>query len=222
MNFSQITEGAVSKNVFECERKIREDPSKSPEIIKWLNDNIIKEFNYDEYFNQVSDFQKKIESDEELREKFNKHVIDNNLFIEGPNFSEVNIKNLLKNSRIPINEEVVIKKECLQYLKQKMKMEHLPVPVQDVTLKNIFVAPIYTLRLNKLASSIITARGLGPCKFVTGQPLRGKASGGGSRVGYTAHYKSSEFGRRLDQIIPIQVHTKMWKGVTTIPQGSTQ
>jgi len=50
-------------------------------------------------------------------------------------------------------------------------------------LENIFCAPIYIQKLSKLVSKIINARDFGSVKSITRQPTKGRASGGGSRVG---------------------------------------
>jgi len=124
---------------------------------------------------------KKMRKNNKTKNQFIEDVKENGLYVEAPSFSEVNIKNIINNSN-NIREKVLIKKECLKYLKDKLKLE-LPFEMKDVYLDNIFCAPIYTMKLHKLASDIVASRDLGKCKFITKQPLKGKANSGGRRLG---------------------------------------
>ncbi|MFW6247037.1 MAG: hypothetical protein ACOC22_02580 [bacterium] len=182
MNISQILEGMVSKNIHDIDKKIKNEDCNVISEIEWLNNNIIKEFNDEQYYTDVNSIIKRLKSDKLFKQKFIENIKENNLFIEAPCFGEINTKNIYKNSRIPINEEVLIKKETIKYLKQKLKV-NVNFPTQDIKIQNIFCAPIYTMRLYKLVSEIISARDLGGTKAVTKQPLRGRSQGGGSRLG---------------------------------------
>lgn len=181
MNLSQLLEGMVAKNVMACDKYIRSNPEDVVNTVGWLNDSVLKYFHDDKYYNDVKTLLQQIEYDKNVRNKFIDQVVENNLFVEAPSFSEVDTRQIFKNS-IPPNEDVLIKRETLMYLREKLKVD-MPFPAKDVTLKNIFCAPIYIMKLYKLVSHIISARDLGPCKYITKQPLKGRAAGGGSRVG---------------------------------------
>jgi len=181
MNLSQILEGMVAKNVMGSESYIKDNPHDMVETLRWLKNSIIKHFNNEEYFLRVKGLIHSLEESPEKRDDFLRSINENNLFIEAPSFSEIDTKAIFKNSISP-NEDVMIPKETIKYLKQKMKMK-VPFPSEDTMLKNIFCGPIYIMKLYKLASHIVSARDIGPCKHITKQPLKGRANAGGSRVG---------------------------------------
>ena len=181
MNISQIIEGVISKEVMKSERQILEDEKNTCNVLENLNQMIIKNLNSDSYYDDVSNLIKKMRKNNKTKNQFIEDVKENGLYVEAPSFSEVNIKNIINNSN-NIREKVLIKKECLKYLKDKLKLE-LPFEMKDVYLDNIFCAPIYTMKLHKLASDIVASRDLGKCKFITKQPLKGKANSGGRRLG---------------------------------------
>lgn len=182
MNLSQLIEGIISKNIMYAEDYIKHDSTTSiSDVLTWLNEDTIKHLNDYEYYNDVRQLITNIQNDEKLEETFKKDVVDNGLFIEAPAFSEVNTKEIYNNSAPP-NEDVILSKELLNYLKQDLKIS-LPVVTQDVKLKNIFCAPIYIMKLCKVVDHIIWARDLGPVKYITKQPSKGRANEGGSRLG---------------------------------------
>jgi len=181
MNISQVIEGLISKEVMKSEHQILKDENKVCNVLENLNQMIIKNLNSDQYYNDVSNLIKKMRRNKKIRDQFIDDVKNNGLFIEAPAFSELEIKKIINNSN-NIREKILIKKETLQYLKDKLKVE-LPFQMKDIYLDNIFCAPIYTMKLHKLAHEVITSRDLGKCKFITKQPLKGKASGGGMRLG---------------------------------------
>lgn len=181
MNTSQVIEGVVSKEVMRSEQKILNDNDSVCNVLEGLNQKTIKHLNSESYHNHVSDLINRMRKNKKLRVQFVDSVKDHGLFIEAPAFNEINIKRIINNSE-NIRETVLIKKDCLQYLKDKLKVD-IPFPMKDIYIKNIFCAPIYTMKLHKLAEDIVTSRDLGKCKFITKQPLKGKAVGGALRLG---------------------------------------
>lgn len=181
MNLSQIIDCVVSKNVQFTESNIDGDPLNTPKYLKELNENIIKHFGDDKYYNDVNTLISNIEKDDNIREEFINHMKRNNLYVEAPSFSELNTREILNNS-VPIKEDVKIPKECLAYLRDKMGA-NINYPLEDVTVKNTFCGPTYILKLYKLVSELINARDLGPVKAITKQPLKGRSVGGGSKLG---------------------------------------
>ena len=107
MNLSQLLEGMVSKNVMACDKFIKTRPNRQDVIdtIKWLNEGTIKNLTskrretYD-YYKDINNLISWIENDDDAYEKFINNICDNNLFIEAPSFSQVNINELFKNSLI--------------------------------------------------------------------------------------------------------------------------
>lgn len=164
MNISQLIEGLVAKNVMYGDLHIKNDSNNLIDVLKWLNTDIIHPLNNDQYYNDVNNLISNLEQDNNLKAKMIENIQQNNLFIEAPSFSEIDIRRLYQKSAKP-NEDVLVKKETLQYLKDKLKVD-LAFPIQDITLKKIFCTPIYIMKLYKLVSHIISARDLGPCKAI--------------------------------------------------------
>jgi DNA-directed RNA polymerase beta subunit len=182
MNISQLLEGVVSKEVMEAEERIINNPNNSVNEVKRINEDIIKHFNSKNYYDDVNNFIQQLEQDKELQNKFNQDVQENGFFIEAPSFSEINIKEIIRKNK-SFNEDIKITKETLNYFKDKLKID-LPFTINgDIILRKKFCAPIYTMKLYKLVSEIVTARDLGKCKFITKQPLRGRVNEGGKRLG---------------------------------------
>jgi DNA-directed RNA polymerase subunit beta len=184
MNDSQIIEGIIAKNVMFCDSFIRNNPNKKDniiEILNWLNTKIIKNMDCDIYCGEINEFLTKMKSNETIFNQFINNVIESNLFIEAPQSSKIRIKELVSNS-VPIVEKVKFSKKLLDYMKKELNIKSDLIFSTDIEI-DIFCAPIYTMKLNKLVSHIINARDFGPCNFITKQPLKGRANKGGSKVG---------------------------------------
>ncbi len=182
MNMGQIIDGAIAKTVMFCDKTIKEDDNKTEEVVSWLNENVIKHLGEEHYYDRVKNEIINNLTDSEFRKKFIKNIMDTNLFIEGPCFSRIDLNKLVKNIIDP-NEPVLIKKETIQFIKDRLKIKNDFVITSDVIRNNIFCAPMYVNKLYKLAEHIINTRDFGPVKDITQQPLRGRAAGGGSRLG---------------------------------------
>lgn len=182
MNYGQLLNGSIAKTVMFCDKHIKSNPDSVKDVIKWLNDNIIYYLKEEkDYFNQVNELIKDLD-DEIFKTKFLNNIIQNHLFIEGPCFGHTDIKSLQENWINP-NEPLLIKKELIQYIKDKLKLKNDFVFTNDIVRNNIFCVPMYTQKLYKLTNHIINARDLGPVKGITQQPLKGRAQEGGSRLG---------------------------------------
>jgi len=182
MNISQIIECLISKNIYSIEKQIINNPNSMIQELTKLNENIIYNLNDSEYYEDVKKLIDDLNNNNELQDKFLDDIIKNNLFIEAPQFKEINIKQILKNS-VPPREDILIKKETLQYLKDKLKLK-LNISINgDIKLKNIFCGPTYIMKLNKMADKIINARALGQYKFLTRQPTLGRRNSGSQRLG---------------------------------------
>jgi len=179
-NLGQILEAIVAKSVMNCDNYIKQNPEDVKNTINWLNESVLKYIN-PTYYSRVQNEIINNLDDNEFRTNFTNDIIQSNLFVEAPSFAEVNIKALLKNS-IDYRENVLIKKDLIKYMKQKLKLQ-VSFPDEDVYLKDILCAPMYIQKLSKLVSKIINARDFGAVKSITRQPTKGRSKGGGSRVG---------------------------------------
>ncbi|HOD62374.1 MAG TPA: hypothetical protein PKG96_09785, partial [Bacilli bacterium] len=180
MNHGQVLEGLISKSVMYCNEHIKNHSENTKVVIEWLNENVLK-FIDQSYYDRINDEIIKKLDDPNFHNMFVEDIKQSNLFIEAPSFAEVDIKNLMKNS-INCKETVLLKKDLIKYMKQKLKVD-INFPEEDIYLKNIFCSPIYIQKLSKIVSKIINARDFGSVKSITRQPTKGRASGGGSRVG---------------------------------------
>jgi len=179
-NLGQLLEAVVAKSVMYCDQHIKSNPENVKETINWLNESILKQIDINYYTRVKNEIIANLD-DEEFKNKFIEDINQSNLFVEAPSFAEVDIKTLLKNS-IEYKETILIKKDLFKFMRQKLKVD-IAFPDQDVYLKNILCAPIYIQKLSKLVSKIINARDFGSVKSITKQPTKGRARGGGSRVG---------------------------------------
>ena len=163
-----------------ADQVIKNNPEKTQKIITWLNDFIIKKLNDKEYYNQVKELINKLKISE-FKEKFIENVKKTNLFIEAPAFSEVNVRSIVKNGINP-EEDILIKKELIEFMEDNLKILY-EFEKKDCVIKNIFCGPMYIQKLYKIASKIVWGRDLGSLKSISQQPLRGRALGGGSKLG---------------------------------------
>jgi DNA-directed RNA polymerase beta subunit len=176
MNISQVLEGIIGKSVMNCEYNIlSSNGSNIEKEISLLNENIIKYFNMNNYYNSIKELYSN-----HSNELYN-DILKNGLFIEAPSFKKINIKEIIKNSN-NIMEPMLIKKECLEYMEDLLKI-NLGFKLEDVILPNVFIGPIYMLKLHKISKVSMNVRDLGAHKFITKQPTKGKSIGGGLRFG---------------------------------------
>lgn len=175
MNLGQLLEALVAKSVMYCDKHIKTRPENTKEIIDWLNESVLKHINPDYYHRIKHEIINNLDNDD-FRNNFIETINNSNLFVEAPGFAEVDIKNLL-NGSINYKERVLLKKDLIKYMKQKIKIE-TPFPDEDVYLENILCAPIYIQKLSKLVSKIINARDFGSVKAISKQPTKGRARGG--------------------------------------------
>jgi DNA-directed RNA polymerase subunit beta len=181
MNVAQIIEGLVSKNIWMADKYIKSYPNEMHDSISWINENIIKYFNNNIYYNNVSNFLNNIKNDKLLYNKVYNNIKENNLFIEAPDFSAINIREIYKNS-IPLKENVILSKDLLQFIKEKLHVNKFDVN-NNIELNNIMCSPIYIMKLYKLVNHLYNSRDIGQLSQLTKNPTRGRANGGGSRLG---------------------------------------
>ncbi len=181
MNLGQISEMVISKNVKRCSDIIKENPDETREQIKWLNNNVIRYLNSSDYSSRIKDLIHRLD-DDDFRNRFIEDVQKHNLYVEGPSFSEIDLRNIIKHGVNP-QEDLFIKKELIEYMEDMMKLKS-SYTKKDTIIKNIFCSSMYIQKLFKITSKIITARDLGNLKSISQQPVRGRAVDGGSKLGY--------------------------------------
>ena len=183
MNLSQLLEVTCAKPTWMTDRLIRKDPENASKYLNELNETVIKYLGDDDYYNRVKTLSNLISKNKSIKDKFLESVEKNNLFIEVPSFAKIRLRELLRSATPKVNENIVLPLKLVQFMKQKVgAFKDLNIN-QDIVLPNIFVGPIYVQKLYKIASKLIVARDFGPLKFVTKQPVRGRAMGGGSAFG---------------------------------------
>ena len=179
MNVGQLIEGFIAKNVYYCDKEIRNNPENTLEVLNWLSNNIIQYLNLPEYFKKSKELIRSFSFDSSLLQSFIESVNQTNLYIYAPPFFHTP-KDLIK---IDIsNEPVLIKKELLKYIRDKLKVS-LPFSPIDIEIPNIFCVPIYVSRLYKIAEKLVNSRDYGPVRTITRQPSKGKSKSGGSKLG---------------------------------------
>jgi DNA-directed RNA polymerase beta subunit len=182
MNLGQILEGIVAKAIVKTETQIlsntddREQISNCVEKLSILA-NLFGDYNYETAIKELSS---QIRNDSRRKNQFIASVKNMGLYFEAPNFTNFKITDLTNIVtdvfNCKINEDVVIPRKTLQFLKQKLNCD-IPIPAKDIILKNKFFAPIYTLKLKQEANQRISARDLGSYKRTSRQPVQGKRKG---------------------------------------------
>lgn len=184
MNIGQILEAVCSKSVFYTDNIIKNKENNKEGIINSLinlNENTIKYLNDSNYYESVKNHINELTTDSKKYKNFIKDVQKTNLYIEALDFPEIDIKQLVRNS-IPTNEKILIKKQTIEYMKKRLKL-NIPFDSEDTVIDNIFCAPIYITKLYKIAKEMLNSRDFGGIKSISGQPLKGRAKGGGSQIG---------------------------------------
>ena len=203
MNLSQLLEVTCAKPTCLTDRLIKRDPENAEQYLNNLNETVIKYLGDDNYYQRVKTLINLISRDESIKKNFVKSVQKNNLYIEVPSFAKIRLRELLRSAKPQVNENLVLPLKLVKYMKQKLNCFENLIINNDIVLPNIFVGPIYVQKLYKIASKLITSRDFGALKFVTKQPVRGRAMGGGKSI--TTINEDNISGRRL-----------WWFGQTTI------
>ena len=181
MNLGQISEMVISKNVQVSNDIIKSNPDRTKEQIEFLNNNVIKYLNSPKYNERINNIIKQLD-DEDFHKRFVEDVQQNNLYVEAPSFSEIDLRNIIKHGINP-QEDLYMKKELLEFMEDEMKIK-FPFTKKDTIIKNIFCSSMYIQKIYKITSKIIAARDLGNLKSISKQPVRGRAVDGGSKLGY--------------------------------------
>jgi len=185
MNMSQLHEGIIGKNVMYCNELIKNNNLSKSDTLdllqNFLNEKIIKYLGNDNYYKNMTKYFELMKSDNNIYSEFINNVKQNNLYIEAPTFSEKDFRKICKNSISP-NEDIFISKKFLMYMQDKLKVK-FPFTIKDTYIKNIFCVPIYIQKLYKLVDKTIIARDIGPYKQITKQPMKGRVTGGASKLG---------------------------------------
>ena len=184
MNLGQVLETMVAKAVQQVDENIKNGANLVDELKRL--DPILKILHGEsgDYYVKYQNLLTELEQDKERQNEFMQLVASSNLFIEAKPFHMIDVYKLnqiINQQFAPIQEPVFIKKELVQYIKDKLHVQTFPV--RDLWI-NSLTGPQYILKLSKIADDILWARDLGRIKTVTGQPHRGKSKEGGIRLGY--------------------------------------
>lgn len=183
MNLSQVLELTCAKITHKADVLIKKDPNNIGYYLSELNETVLKYLGNNEYYDNVKKLISAINKDENIKNDVINNIINTNLFIEAPSFTKVDIRNLLKNINPKPNENIVIPLKTVKYLKEKMGCFEDLIITDDIIIPNAFCGMMYIQKLNKISEKLITYRDLGPLKYGTMQPERGRAAGGGSTLG---------------------------------------
>lgn len=183
MNLSQLLEVTCAKPTWMTDKMIKKDPENLDKYLTQLNETVIKFLGDRDYYERTQKFISILKENKQAREKFLSSINENNLFIEVPSFTKIQLRELLKSASPKVNENVVVPRKLVQFMKQRLNCFKDLIINEDVVLPNVFVGPIYVQKLYKIASKLITHRDFGPLKFMTQQPVRGRAAEGGSSLG---------------------------------------
>lgn len=183
MNLSQVLELTCAKATHHIDKLIKKNPKNITEYLYQLNNSMIKYLGDDNYYNNINNFINIINKDNKIKNNLIDNICSSNLWIEVPSFTKINIRKLLSNIYPKANENVVIPKKTIKYLKEKLNCFNNLILTDDVIIPNIFCGIIYIQKLHKIAEKLITYRDLGPLKYGTMQPERGRAANGGSTLG---------------------------------------
>ncbi len=188
MNFGQTIEGLISKGISKAENEILKDPSKCSYYLESMAKTSDSLGNV-EYSNQIRQFILNL-TNPDIKNQLIHSIQEIGLYFEAPNFANFNLTNLINtvenNFDVQIVEPIRISKKLIKYMNDKLKI-NMPVPSDDFILPNIYVAPIYTIKLKQLAKTRSVARDFGNYKMTNRQPSQGRNKDGviaqGSRLG---------------------------------------
>lgn len=183
MNLSQVLELTCAKPTHYIDKAIREDPLHAGSHLRKLNEKVIKYLGDEKYYNMITKYCDLIDKDPLVRKEFVNSVKSTNLYVEVPSFTKIDIRGLLNNTPYKANEDVVLPKKTINYLKEKMGCLKDFNITSDITMPNVFCGAMYVQKLHKISEKLITYRDLGPLKYGTMQPERGKAAHGGGTLG---------------------------------------
>lgn len=129
------------------------------------------------------------------RDQFLASIRNTGLYFEAPNFSSFDMS-ALQNTiseefKVSSNEPVLLKRDLLILLKDYLSSPNLniklPIPKTDIVLEDVFIAPIYILKLKQEADSRLTSRDFGAYNAINKQPKQGRGRNGdlaqGSKLG---------------------------------------
>ena len=199
MNFGQFVEGCISKAIDNSEQIIIKDESKIGEELRKLS-KISDVLSDHEYAQKIRNLADDIDVNPNVRRQFMNSVHENGLYMEAPGFANCELQDLEKviydETGIRVQEDIVIKKELIQYVNEVLssvskKNLKLPTPNHDVTLPDIYCAPIYTLKLKQEAYYRSTSRDFGSYKSTNSQPVQGRSADG--FIGASARLGQMEF-----------------------------
>jgi DNA-directed RNA polymerase beta subunit len=194
MNFGQIPEALLAKAITKAEEMILHNPEDCANIISKLS-KVALVLGDSEYSNNINQLSKEVLTSSLRRDQFLASVRSTGLYFEAPNFSSFDMASFQKTVstefNITANEPILIKRDLLILLKKELSRTELnvdlPIPKNDIILNDIFVGPIYVLKLKQEADSRLTSRDFGAYNAINKQPKQGRSRDGsigqGSKLG---------------------------------------
>jgi len=183
MNYGQAIEGAIAKAVEKAELECRDDISAVPEYVRKFS-KLATLFGDDTYSDELVDLSNRLDTDPATLESFREDLEDG-LYFEAPSFVAVDTVEMTKiiNTEFDIDilEDIIIPVETFKYMRHKLGVDVI-IPSEDVVMENVFITPMYFLKLKHLASDKLTARDFG--KYTNGSaPTKVSGFDRASKVG---------------------------------------
>ena len=187
MNLGQLLEGLIGKAIRKAEEQIKNGDVFAPlENIAKLSDAI----GTTKYSIEIRELLETVKTNQQLLDKFIRSVEIGGLYFEVPGFTNFDTKEIYDTVKelfdVTPNDNITASKELLTYMRTKLQLENdIALPTKDVIYKDIFNAPIYTLKLMQLSESKLNARDWGEYSASSKTPtIKGKSSiGKASRIG---------------------------------------
>jgi hypothetical protein len=189
----------ISKVILKCEREIiknKNDRNIISDILKKIA-KLPKLFNREKYSEQIVYLSDLIKTNDTFYNNFIESIEKIGLYIKIPNFSNCSLSNLQKTIKDTFNvdpvEKIVIPKKTIDWITSKFNIKDtVPVPDTDVIIDNVYVAPMYWLKLKQEAKLRITSRDFGSYNSSSKQPLQGKKKFDSNIIGQASRIGSME------------------------------
>ena len=174
-NFSTVLEGLISKVICYCEKEIitKYNPEFTYSTLIKLCE-ISKILSNFEYAKELNDLAHLIKSDHNVHKNFINSILNGGMYFEVPNFCNINIYELQQYIKttfdITTNDSIVLRSELFEFMKEKLNLDSIEAPTEDIVYNNIFNSPMYILKLQQLAAGKFSARDVGGYSIASKQP----------------------------------------------------
>lgn len=174
-NFSTVLEGLIAKTINFCEKEIidKYNPEFTFSTLLKISE-ISKILNNHKYAKEITNLAYLIKSDHEVHREFISSILNGGMYFEVPNFCNINIYELQQYIKttfdISTNDSIVLKEELFSFMIDKLKLENIEPPTENIVYNNIFNSPMYILKLQQLAAGKFSARDVGGYSVASKQP----------------------------------------------------